>query len=269
MRLIALTFAALLLVSACNLNKTPETGGTPPTPASTQEVLPADTPTLLPELAATLGTPVGASAEATPVETTPTALGSNPAPTSALITPGTAFPTLASGENAQIDSPTEGASVSGPNLNLSGVVHNLPEDQFTLQVFDASGQALTNALPINLSNPNHVADVPWSASVTVANYSGAAQIRISAKSADGSDAVIGSVSVTITTSASIGTTNTPQPQPSGAGKSLGGILSPLNGSLLSGDPIRVTGTAGGIPDNQITLLLLDGTGTSSTARRSP
>jgi hypothetical protein len=156
-----------------------------------------------------------------------------------------------------ISSPTSGASVSGSPLYLSGIAYNLTEDRFTLQVFDANGQALTNGQIITLSNPNHISEVPWSASVLVGRYSGAAQIRIIARTAGGTDAVIGTVDVTITAGGA-------QSQPA-SGAYVGSITSPAEGSSVSGDPITVTGTAGGIPDNQFSLMLLD---TSSTILNS-
>ena len=89
-----------------------------------------------------------------------------------------------------------------------------------------------------------------------------AQIRIIAQIADGTDAVVGAAKVTITAGKQRRT------EPGAAERRqhpVIGILSPANGSSASGDPISVTGTAGGIADNQFTLLLLDSRGTSSTA----
>ncbi len=234
-----------LLVSACTLSNQPATPTLlPTTPAVTETAAPSASVTPLPAIESTAGA-------------TRTPFGNNAPPTVQTIgTPG-AFPTLASGESAEITSPANGTAVSGSPLYVSGVVHHLPEDQFTLQVFDPSGQPLTSGQTITLSNPNHVADVPWSASLMVGSYSGAAQIRIIARIADGTDAVVGAADVTITPGSAA---NTNPVQPSD-GSAVVGILSPANGSSASGDPISVTGTAGGITDNQFTLMLLDSRGT--------
>ncbi len=241
MRLPCLLIAALLLTSACNLNSQPATPTVPPSapPFQATITLPPATATLLPGVVATSGA-------------TRTPFGNSGAPTAQTIgTPG-AFPTAASGESATISSPANGATVSGSPLYVSGVVSNLSSDRFALQVFDANGQSITPAQTIALSNPNHVADVPWSASVLVSGYTGAAQIRVSTQTASGETVVIGAVSVNITPA-----TASANPAPS-SGSS---ITSPASGSAVSGNPISVTGTAGGIPENQFTLLLLDSSGT--------
>ncbi|MFN8564278.1 MAG: hypothetical protein U0703_22285 [Anaerolineae bacterium] len=242
MRVFALMLLALL-ASACNLTSQPATPTPPVTAESTEELLtPEITVTLLPGIAVTPGA-------------TRTPFDSVPAPTTQQIAPTSSFPTPATGERAEITSPASGASVSGSPLYVSGVVHNLPQDQFTLQVFDPDGQSITSPQTITLSNPNHVADVPWSASVMVGSYTGAAQIRITARTAAGTDAVIGSADVIITGESGSGIV-----QPSGS-NAVASINAPANGSSASGDPITVTGTAGGLSDNQFTLLLLDRSGT--------
>ena len=235
----------MLLISACNLSSQPQTPTSQPgTPATPQATAPVNAPTPLPGIATSPGA-------------TWTPFGLNPISTSILSATQSIFPTLASGENASISSPSSGASVSALPLYVSGVAHGLPQNQFTLQVFDGTGQPLTNGQAITLSNPNGVADVPWSASVMVRDYTGAAQIRVIAPTADGTTAVIGAVSINIIAGSSSGA---PQPSTSNGAFS-GSITSPTNGSTVSGDPLTVTGTAGGIPNNQFTLLLLDSSGT--------
>lgn len=245
MRLPAVMLLALLLISACNLSSNPATPTSAPTPElPQQDATAAPSLTPLPGIAATAGA-------------TRTPFGDNPAPTTQSIAATSAFPTPASGERAEISSPLNNASIAGSQLMISGVVHNLPEDKFTLQIFDADDQPLSNAQTITLSNPNRVADVPWSASVMVRSYTGAAQIRLSARLADGTDGVIGTANVNLIPGTSA---SGDQPQPAG-GAFAGSITSPANGLTVNGNPINVTGTAGGIPDNQFTLLLLDGNGT--------
>ena len=241
MRSPVLLIMALLLTSACNLNSQPATPTALPSalPVQATITIPPATDTLLPGVVATSGA-------------TRTPFGDGGAPTTQPIgTPG-AFPTAASGESATISSPANGATVSGSPLYVSGVVSNLSNDQFALQVFDLDDQVLTPAQTITLSNPNHIADVPWSASVLINGYSGAAQVRISVTTASGESVVIGEVSVNI-----VPATANANPAPSNGSS----ITSPANGSAVSGSPITVTGTAGSIPENQFTLLLLDANGT--------
>ena len=245
MRLFILMCLVLCLASACNLNnqaKTPTAVLT--TIPNQQAATSALSVTSLPGIAAT-------------TDSTRTPFGDNNQPTSQLqlTTLPNTFPTLASGEHADISFPAKGGSLNAPVIYVSGVAHNLTQDQFTLQIFDGTGQPLTNGQTISLSNPNHVADVPWSASVMVRSYTGAAQIRVIASTTGGTEAVIGTVDVMIvpgTPSAIV--------QPAG-GTYVASITSPANGSSTSGDPINVTGTAGGLANNQFTLLLLDGSGT--------
>ena len=185
MRLLCLLITALLLTSACNLNNQPATPTALPIThrrfkrrsRSRQPLI-----RLLPGVVATSGA-------------TRTPFGNGGAPTAQTIgTPG-AVATGAGGESATISSPANGATVSGSPLYVSGIVSSLSNDQFALQVFDANDQPITPEQTITLSNPNHVADVPWSASVLVNGYTGAAQVRVSAQTADGTTAVIGAVNV--------------------------------------------------------------------------
>jgi hypothetical protein len=244
MRLLFALLAVALFASACNLNNQPPTPTVPPpTSAATEDATaPAPTLTALPGL------------NTTPALTrTPFGTLDSAAPTTQSIAATSAFPTPATGESVEITSPANGASVSATPLYVSGIAHNLPEDRFTLQVFDGSGQSLTSPQVITLSNPNQVADVPWSASVQVRSYTGAAQIRITARTADGTEAVIGTININLVAGSSL-------PQP-GSGTPGNAITSPANGSSASGDPLTVSGNIGGVADNQFTLLLLDAGGT--------
>ncbi len=160
MRLFILLITALILTSACNLNSQPATPtAAPPTPAF-EQTMTIQTTTIPASL-----TPLPGAISTGGVTRTP--FGIQSAPTAQTIgTPG-AFPTGVGGERASISSPANGATVSGLPLTINGVVSNLTQDSFTLQVFDPTGQSLTPAQTIGLSNPNHVADVLWSASVMV------------------------------------------------------------------------------------------------------
>src|SRR5262249_36517377 len=97
--------------------------------------------------------------------------------------------------------------------------------------------------------------IPWSASVMVRSYTGGAQIRVIAQDGTGATAVIGTVNVNI-----VAGTQASVVQPAG-GTYLASITSPANGATATGNPIMVSGTAGGIANNQFTLMLLDGSGT--------
>ena len=242
--LMGITLVALLLTAACNLSNQAVTPTADLTTAQTEEAVPPPAPsvTTLPGVAAT-------------IDATRTPFANNSAPTAQSTALPNTFPTPAGGERADITFPTSGGSVYAPTIYLSGVAHNLSQDQFTVQIFDSTGQPLINGQTIPLSNPNHIADVPWSASVMVRSYTGAAQIRILAQLSDGTEAVVGSVNVNI-----VPGTPSSVVQPSG-GTYVASITSPADGSSASGDPINVTGTAGGIAENQFTLLLLDSSGT--------
>ena len=150
-------------------------------------------------------------------------------------------------ERAAITTPTSGASVSANPLSVSGIVYNLSGDHINLQLLDANNQPLT---PIQAIALTHAAQIPWSASLTAGIYTGAAQLKVT----DVFGKVIGTTSFTITASASA-------VQPS-SGSYVGSITTPANGSSVSGDPLTVTGTAGGIAENQFTLLLLAADGTT-------
>ena len=119
-------------------------------------------------------------------------------------------------------------------------------------MFGADEQPITSPQTITLSNPNNVADVPWSASVQVNSYTGAAQIRLTATTTAGNSVVIATSNVNI---AAGNSANPPITNSSGSS-----ITSPANGSNVSSDPIMVTGTAANIPENQFTLLLLNSSG---------
>lgn len=236
----------ILFASACNLNNQPATPTQPPE-ATEAEITPEIPPTSLPAINATAAlTP---NATRTPFGT----MGDNAAPTTQSIAPTSAFPTPATGESVEFTSPAGGATVSGTPLYVSGIVRNLPQNQFVMQVFGADEQPVTSPQTITLSNPNNVADVPWSASVQVNTYTGPATVHITAKTAPGTDAVIGTLALNI----AAGNASIP-PNPNSSGSS---ITSPANGSNITSDPITVTGTAGGIPENQFTLMLLNPSGT--------
>lgn len=219
----------VMLLAACNLNSAPATPTAPP----------PGQPTTAP------ATPLPATALSVP-----TAGATN---TPAIQSSGTLASRFGSStltERVDITTPTNGASVSANPLNVSGIVYNLTGDHINLQLLDANNQALTPVQAIALSNPTNATQLSWSASLTAGTYTGAAQLKVT----DVFGKVIGTTSLTIVASGSAA-------QPSG-GSYVGSITAPTNGSSVSGDPITITGTAGGIAENQFTLRLLAADGTT-------
>jgi hypothetical protein len=138
--------------------------------------------------------------------------------------------------------------VSSP-LVVSGSVSNLPNDAFTLQLVSADGDVL-NSQPITLQNPAGAAEIPWSASMLVSRYTGAAQVRVVGRTADNREALLAAVNVTI------GAQAAGQAGGAASGSSLGSITNPRAGSTATGDPLIVEGTAGNFPETTFTLALL-------------
>ncbi len=261
MRRLAL-LALILMVSACNLSDQTviETPGTPtntpmPTAGDSSELgTRMPTPTELPGVGTTQPTTAGtAGATRTPFGMIPTA----GAITGTLPGVSAPLPTQATGESATITSPASGATVSGSPLTLSGMVYNLPQDEFTIQVFGADGEAVSTSQRITLNNPNQVAEVPWSASMMLRNnYTGAAQIRLTAQTRGGTEATLAQVDVNIGQGAAVPV----NPNPGASDGTTGSITSPANGGTVTGDPITVSGTAGRIAENQFTLVLMTESG---------
>ncbi len=236
--------ATLLLLSACNLSNSPTGGPTetamPTSAAATGQPLPTALPGVVPLPDSSDGlptrTPVGAPAANNPLLPTPDAI-----------------PTSPTGESAIISSPIQGSVVASGVLQVSGVVIGLARDEFTLVLADAQGRVLNSQL-ITLQNPNNVDEVPWSAAMTTGPYTGPAEIRIIGQNAQGEDLLLARVSITLganaggATTAPLGSARSGSPQ--------GSIISPVNGAIVPGDTVQVSGTAGGIPENQFLLVLV-------------
>ena len=235
--------ALILLIGACNLSDQTVVE-TPGMPTNTPLPTAAD----LSELGTRMPTPTELPGVGT---TQPTTAGTAGAITGTLPGVSAPVPTQPTGEGATITSPAAGATISGSPLTLSGMVYNLPQDEFTIQVFSTEGEAISTSQRITLNNPNQVAEVPWSASMMLRNYTGAAQIRLTAQTRAGSEATLAQVDVNIGQGAAVPV----NPNPGAAGGTTGSITSPANGGTVTGDPITVSGTAGGIAENQFTLVL--------------
>lgn len=259
-RLIA--FSALLL-SACNLSSD-QPGGlvTPPSLQETDTVT-----TLVPVTESTASesvtlTPLPGIVLSPNPGARPTRTISASGSTQTVPTPNavvTALPTSPTGERATISSPAQGASVAPGTMQFSGFVYNLPEDRFTLALVTPDGTPI-NSQEITLRNPNQVAEVPWSAAMQVTRYTGPAQVRVIARTATSEmtlaavDIVIGSANTTpgstVPTAAQIRSASSPT----------GTIDSPRSGESVTGDPLMITGTAGGFPDGTFTLELVASNG---------
>lgn len=250
---------AALLLAACNLSDNVPTGPetltppvtptdasaeVPPTadslPTALPGVLPLQTPGVLPTR-----TPFGA-----PAPTTLPVIGQPSAPD--------AVPTSPTGESAVVSSPANGANVPVGVLQVSGRVIGLPRDEFDLVLTDGSGQVL-NTQHITLQNPNNVAEVPWSASMTTGSYTGPATVEVVGVNALDQRVVLARVQINLTS----GAASNPGSVPAAGGVSVGSrstvpvasINSPARNMTVT-DPIQVTGAAGGIADNQFVIVLL-------------
>ena len=172
-------------------------------------------------------------------------------PTSALqlsVTPALGGERPSSLQSAIIISPTNGSTVSGNPLQLSGVVYGLPRDSFVLEMLNNAGTVI-NRQTITLRNPNNFAEVSWSAAL-MTQYRGAAVIRLVAQDRLGDDYVAASVSVTIGEG---GGSNVAIPQTTTSPYAI--ITQPISSATVAGNPIQVSGSAGGIFENVFTLEL--------------
>ncbi|NDJ61164.1 MAG: hypothetical protein GYB67_08565 [Chloroflexi bacterium] len=264
MRTVLCWLVCLCAIAGCNLtNERPVTAeptlATPTMrpPTLTRTATPDDRPTALPfvgsaERTERTGTPTATLAAATnPSPNQPTrtafadplvtALFSDKAPTP--------LPTVSSGESAQILSPVHGSTVGG-GLQVSGVVYNLPEDEFTLGLYDVNGLAL-NTQPITLFNPNDFEEVPWSAQL-LTRYEGPMQLRLTAVTVDEGERVLAAVDLVVDQSLT-GSSGRPLTE---SDTPIVNITVPTDGSRISRNPLQVNGTAGGIAENAFILELV-------------
>jgi hypothetical protein len=261
-----IAFSALFVLAACNLSSD-QPGGliTSPSEAETDalttlipmtEEAQQETLTSLPGIVLTPNT----SANRNPATRTPFGtLNTQTAPTLNAVV--TALPTSPTGESATITSPAQGANITPGTIQISGTVYNLPADQFTLSIVAPDNTPL-NTQTITLRNPNQVASVPWSAAVQVTRYTGPAQIRVVARTAEDREMTLAAVDIVIGQNTTPGGTNPTSAGVRSASSPTGTIDSPTNGETVTGDPVMITGTAGGFPGGTFTLELLAADGTS-------
>ena len=241
-----LLLVVLLVVSACNLN--------PAGVVTPQPDQPVDT-TPLTSVFRT-ATPLGPTPLPMLPSRTPSG-GPLTTPSENLYATLQAVPTSETGETATIESPAAGGQVYTGTVRISGWVENLAQDEFTLSIVAPNGNVV-NTQPIHLMNPNNVAKVPWSAAMTITSYTGEAVIEVHARSADDKDVLLARSPVTIQQggSGSTGGNVVATGLPSNASGPVGSIDTPTANEAIGGDPIQVTGTAGGIPSNSFTLALI-------------
>jgi hypothetical protein len=251
----------VMLLTACNLNNQPAGLVTPPAFSLTRTpetlsptALPLPGVTLLPNLGinvnATTLAPLGGNPTRTPFGDIPTSLLTSSSSTQASMVSATPLPILITGEGATISSPIEGATV-GRVLLISGVVRNLPQNAFTLQLV-GSDSAVLNTQRITLQNPHNAAEVPWSASMELSRFTGQAQIRLIGNTRDNRAAVLAAVNVMVNPNSA------PANSGSAPGTSLGSITSPVDGSTITGNSIIVEGTAGNFSETTFTLVMIQG-----------
>jgi hypothetical protein len=253
----------LLLLSACNLSSDVPAGEITPardentsaTPLSATEEASPSTPTSLSDILLTPNINASVRSATRP----PSASGGTQAVPniSANVTP---LPTSPTGESAAISSPTQGMTVAPGTIQISGVVNNLPEDRFTLSLVAPNGSSI-NTQDISLRNPNNVSEIPWSAAMQITRYTGPAQIRVVARTAEDREMTLAAVDIMIGQGSPSGGAVPTTGSVRSASSPTGTIDSPANGETATGDPIMVTGTAGGFPGGTFTLELLASNGT--------
>jgi hypothetical protein len=239
-----LLIATALILCACNLSDVRQNTPTPPSSQAT------DTPTdVLPSpLPGVRGT---ADPNALPSRTpagnlqpTPTQLGIG----------GDAFapiPTSATGERALISSPAEGTVVTNGTLQISGVITNLTRSDFTLALLAPNGASINTQTITLQSAPVGVRDVPWSAAMMVSRYTGPVEVQVRAQTAAGQEILLARTNIVIQAGAAANVS-----APSSSTTPLVSIDSPVENSTASGSVIQITGSAGGIAENQFTLALV-------------
>ncbi len=257
---ITLMLIIAALLAACNLSDDEAPTG-PTLPPTFESATIEAQPTIDPNLPTALpGVPPLVTPGVLPTRTpfgnllpTPLPVIGGSGSTGALI-PG-AVATSATGESATISSPANGASVPVGVLQVSGVVVGLPRDEFDLILTDSNGRVL-NSQHITLQNPNAVAEVPWSASMTTGSYTGPAVIEVVAVNALDQEIPIARISINLTS-----TTSGSLPASSGVGvggrssSPVASISSPAQNAVVNGT-VQVNGVAGGIPDNQFVVVLV-------------
>jgi len=99
------------------------------------------------------------------------------------------------GTFGSITMPTEGDTVGGEMIQVSGMASGFAENTLSIALIGSDGTTV-DSKNIALHNPYQIDDMPWTAELATNGYTGSAEIRI----ADGQN-IISSITVTITAEA--------------------------------------------------------------------
>lgn len=100
-----------------------------------------------------------------------------------------------------IFSPFDGATVGGDTIEVTGTASGLFEGTMQLELTDEDGIVISTMV-VTVFNPNLIDEIPWTADLPTSGYQGEATIRAySVDMADGSEDLIGQVTITITDAA--------------------------------------------------------------------
>lgn len=98
-----------------------------------------------------------------------------------------------------INSPTDGVSVGGDSLLVSGHGSGFFENTFVLILETRDGELITE-IPVTLSNPNFVDDMPWQAEISRGDFIGNARIRMVYQDMESGDMItVDSVDIVVST----------------------------------------------------------------------
>lgn len=241
--LMRLTFllAISIVLSACNLSEIPAGEPTVPSQIEPTQIIPTIGVTTSPPTRTPFGQLPPNVASTSQIVLTPLVPNGNSA------FPTAQIPVLTTGERAAVTIPANGATVSNP-ITISGTISDIPDNRFTLQLVDTTGNVLTSQA-MNITAAIGVRQASWSAAMNVGTYTGAAQIRI--VTADSRAATLATANVTVQTGVTINSGG----GSSVSGTSIGSIDSPVSGGVTTGDPILVSGRAGNFPEMSFTLAL--------------
>lgn len=103
------------------------------------------------------------------------------------------------GTFGEITSPTDGTSIGGDSLLVSGRGSGFFENNFVL-ILEAPNGEVIEEVPVTLNNPNFVDDIPWEAEIPRGDFVGNAVIRMVYQDMESGDVItIDSVDVIVST----------------------------------------------------------------------
>jgi hypothetical protein len=94
-----------------------------------------------------------------------------------------------------ITAPSDGDSVGGEVIQISGTASGLPENLLSIALIGSDG-AIIDSRDITVYNPYVIDDMPWTAELTTNGYTGVAEIRISS-----GETTLSSINVNVTAEA--------------------------------------------------------------------